>query len=200
MEQRQPAGDQREEEWVTIAVLGKPRGTHGEMFALPTTSHLERFAPGREFTLWFDAGSGRAPLRKRLELARSHNEKLIVKLAGVDSIEEAETLRGAALCLRAEEREPLPEGEYYYDDLKGFAVVDFDTGESLGTVVGFTEGIGPGVLEVETPAAGAKGGVETWQVPFANEICVEVNLETKRIRARLPAGLRELNRIEGARD
>ncbi len=194
MEQRDPDADRRGREWVTIAILGKPRGTRGELFALPTTSHMERFAPGREFTLWFDARSGRPPLRMRLELAWNHNEKLILKLAGVDSMDEAGQLRGAELCLRAEEREPLPEGEYYYDDLKGLAVVDMATGERLGTVTGFTEGVGPGVLEIETPVEGAKGGAEAWQVPFAKEICVEVDLAAGEIRVRLPAGLRELNR------
>ncbi len=196
MEQRHPEAVGRGREWVTIAVLGKPRGTRGELFALPTTSHMERFAPGREFTLWFDGESGRAPLRMRLELAWNHNEKLILKLAGVDSMEEAGQLRGAELCLRAEEREPLPEGEFYYDDLKGLAVVDLATGERLGTVTGFTEGVGPGVLDIETPVEGARGGAEVWQVPFAKEICVEVNLAGGEIRVRLPGGLRELNRTE----
>lgn len=193
MEQRQPEAAQRGEEWVTIAVLGKPRGIRGEMFAIPQTSHFERFVPGREFMLWFSAGSGKAPVQKRLEVAWNHNEKLILKLEGVDSIEEAEQFRGAELCLRADEREPLPEGEYYYDELIGFAIVDLATGNELGTVVGFTEGIGPGVLDVESPSESAKGGIESWQVPFANEICVDVDLEAKQIRVRLPQGLREIN-------
>ena len=111
-------------------------------------------------------------------------------------MDEAGQLRGAELCLRAEEREPLPEGEYYYDDLKGLAVVDLATGESLGTVTGFTEGVGPGVLDIETPVEGANGRAEAWQVPFAKEICVEVDLVAGEIRVRLPAGLRELNRPE----
>ena len=66
-------------------------------------------------------------------------------------MDEAGQLRGAELCLRAEEREPLPEGEYYYDDLKGLAVVDLATGERLGTVTGFTEGVGPECLRLKRP-------------------------------------------------
>jgi 16S rRNA processing protein RimM len=187
---------QRGDEWVTIAVLGKPRGTRGEMFALPETSHWERFVPGRSFTLWFDGTPGRDPQVVVLEEGWTHNGKLILKLAGVDSIEDAEAVRGAHLCLRDEEREPLPEGEYYYDDLKGFAVVDVATGEQLGTVAGFTEGVGPGVLEVDSPRSGkavAAAGVERWQVPFAKEICVDVDLAARQIRVKLPDGLRDLN-------
>lgn len=191
---------QRGDEWVTIAVLGKPRGTRGEMFALPETSHWERFQPGRDFTLWFEATPGSDPRVVTLEEAWSHNGKLILKLAGVESIDDAEAVRGAHLCLRAEEREPLPEGEYYYDDLKGFAVVDVATAELLGTVAGFTEGVGPGVLEVDSPRSGtadgkarAAAGVERWQVPFAKEICVDVDLVARQIRVKLPEGLRDLN-------
>lgn len=193
VEQRQPGRDRRGEEWVTIAVLGKPRGIRGELFARPETTHFDRFAPGREFTVWFREEQEREPLTRVLEDAWNHNEKLILKLAGVDSIEAAEALRGAELCLRAEDREPLPEGEYYYDELRGFAVMDLATNENLGKVVGFTEGVGPGVLDVESPATGGKG-VEAWQVPFAKEICVEVDLAAQQIRVRLPEGLRELNR------
>lgn len=193
----------RGDEWVTIAILGKPRGTRGEMFALPETSHWERFAPGREFTLWLAATGESESRTVTLEDAWSHNGKLILKLAGVESIDEAEALRGAHLCLREDEREPLPEGEYYYDELKGFAVVDAHTGETLGAVAGFTEGIGPGVLEVDSPlpakaASGQPGGGKTaferWQVPFAKEICLDVDLAAKVIRVKLPEGLRELNR------
>jgi 16S rRNA processing protein RimM len=170
------------------------------MFALPETSHWERFQPGRDFTLWFEGNLGRDPQAVTLEKAWTHNGKLILKLAGVESIDDVEAVRGAHLCLRAEEREPLPEGEYYYDDLKGFAVVDIATAEQLGTVAGFTEGVGPGVLEVDSPRSGkaagkseSTAGVERWQVPFAKEICVDVDLAARQIRVKLPEGLRDLN-------
>lgn len=189
-----PRGD----EWVTVAILSKPRGTRGEIFALAQTNHWERFQQGRRFTIWFPPSSHLAPRLVELEEGWSHNGKLILKFAGVDSIEDAEVLRNAELCIRAEEREPLPEGEYYYDELKGFAVVDLETRDHLGTVVGFTEGIGPGVLDVETELAegAAKKGRarEAWQVPFAKEICVDIDLESREIRVRLPMGLRDLNR------
>ncbi|MCZ2157287.1 MAG: ribosome maturation factor RimM, partial [Bryobacterales bacterium] len=193
MEKRQPDNDWRDDDWVTIAVLGKPRGVRGELFARPETTHFERFTPGREFTILFHGQNAREPVVTVLEDAWSHNEKLIVKLVGVDSIEAAEGLRGAELCLRAEDREPLPEGEYYYDDLRGLTVLDASTNEELGKVVGFTEGVGPGVLDIESPSPGGRGS-EAWQVPFAKEICIEVNLTDKFVRVQLPGGLRDLNR------
>nr|MCU0229001.1 ribosome maturation factor RimM [Bryobacterales bacterium] len=131
-----------------------------------------------------------------LEEAWSHNGKLILKFIEVDSMDEAERLRGAELCIPEQDRDPLPDGEFYYDDLKGMAVVDLETGARLGTVTGFTEGIGPGVVDVVSRGAECVGNrdPEEWQIPFANDICVDVDMERQQLRVRLPEGLRELNR------
>jgi 16S rRNA processing protein RimM len=182
-------------EWVTMAVLGKPRGTKGQMFALPYTNHWERFREGRVFRVWFQEAQ-RASREVSLEDAWSHNGKLILKFAEANSIDEAEELRGGELCIHESEREPLPEGEFYYDDLKGLTVKDAETGDVLGEVIGFTEGVGPGVVDVRSTGAQClKGeGTEEWQIPFAKEICRDIDLERRELRVKLPAGLRELNR------
>lgn len=179
-----------------MAILGKPRGIRGEMFVLPQTNHWDRFRVGRAFRVWFPDQDRRAPVDVVLEDAWSHNGKLILKLTGVDSIDDAEELRGGDLCIPESDREPLPEGEFYYDDLKGLAVIDLASGAPLGVVVGFTEGIGPGVIEVESRGEQciAPPGPEFWQIPFAREICVDVDLEQRQLRVRLPEGLRDLNR------
>ena len=203
-EQRKSEGlpaEVRGPEWVTIALLGKPRGIRGEMFALPYTSHWERLEAGRRFRIWFPDGTGRRSQETEIERSWTHNGKLILKLQGIDSIDAAEQVRQGELCIREDEREPLPEGEFYYDDLKGLAVVDADTGRKLGTVTGFTEGVGPGVVEIESVGEECLGTVarehtaakEHWQIPFAEEICIEVDLQAGRLVVRLPEGLRELN-------
>ncbi len=178
-----------------MAVLGKPRGIRGELFALAQTSHWERFRVGRAFRVWFPV-ERRQPARDvQLEEAWSHNGKLILKFANVDSIDDAEELRGGELCIPESERDPLPEGEFYFDDLKGMPVVDLQSGETLGTVTGFTEGIGPGVVDVVSRGAQCIGSrdPEHWQIPFAKEICVDVDLQQRQLRVRLPEGLRDLN-------
>lgn len=182
-------------EWVTMAVLGKPRGTRGEMFVLPYTSHWERFRPGMVFHVWFS--EPQRPARQvTLDDVWNHNSKLILHFAEAGSIDEAEELRGGDLCIHESEREPLPEGEFYYDDLKGLAVVDISTGDILGEVVGFTEGVGPGVVDVRSTGAQCVNGksTEDWQIPFAKEICTDIDLERRQLRVQLPAGLRDLNR------
>lgn len=186
---------QRGPEWVTMAVLGKPRGVRGELFALPLTNHWDRFRAGRAFRVWFSADLKRESRELELEEAWSHNARLILKFVGVDSIDDAELLRGGDLCVHEADRDPLPDGEFYYDDLKGMQVIDLQTGKVLGVVSGFTEGIGPGVVDVRSQGEQCLSGEgsELWQIPFALDICREIDLEKRELRVVLPAGLRDLN-------
>lgn len=185
----------RPEDWVTMAVLGKPRGIRGELFGLPYTNHWERFQSGRSFRVWYPPAMQRPSRAVLLEEAWSHNGKLILKFAGVDSVDDAEMLRHGELCIHESDREALPEGEFYYDDLKGLVVVDAESGAEFGVVTGFTEGVGPGVVDVESTGSQCVSGSgrEVWQIPFASDICVEVDLEQRHLRVKLPDGLRELN-------
>jgi 16S rRNA processing protein RimM len=119
----------------------------------------------------------------RIEHAWIHDGRLVVKFEGVDSIGDAEPLRGQEMAIPKSEREPAGEGEYYYADLVGCELVDAASGESCGTVTAWYETGGPVLLEAGSML-----------VPFVPSICPEVDLERKQIRVRLPEGLRELNR------
>jgi 16S rRNA processing protein RimM len=113
--------------------------------------------------------------------------RLIFKFRGIDSIDDAEKLRGAEVRLPIEERLPLQEGEYYQTDLIGCGMIDRGSGERLGVVTGLQEYGGPLLLEVETPG-------EPLLVPFARAICVEIDVANRRILADLPEGLLDLGK------
>lgn len=69
----------------------------------------------------------------RVVSARQHGAKLIAKLAGIETPETAQLLKGATLAVP---REALPEaepGRYYWADLAGADVVN-RSGASLGRV------------------------------------------------------------------
>jgi 16S rRNA processing protein RimM len=55
----------------------------------------------------------------------------VIRLEGVDHREQAEALRGRYLEV---DREPLPEGSYYWHEIVGLQVRD-EAGQPLGTVV-----------------------------------------------------------------
>lgn len=170
-----------EAQWVTVAVLGKPRGNRGEITAEAFSSKPERYQSLKEVIVFSENPSGRA--RLAVEDVWVHGGVLIFKFAGVDSISEAETLRGAEVRVPWSERAPLEPGEYFQSDLLGCEVVDHRSGAFLGRVTGWEDGGGSGLLILE-------GGE---LIPFARSICVDIDPARKRIAVELPEGLKELN-------
>ena len=63
--------------------------------------------------------------------ARPHKNLALIKLEGVDSVEQADLLRGRVLFIRREDCR-LPEGEYFIQDLIGMQVCDADSGQIYG--------------------------------------------------------------------
>ncbi len=164
--------------WVTVALLGKPRGNRGEVTALALSSRTERYRDLREVYL-FGAGEPR-----EVEHAWFHEGTLILKFRGVDSIADAEKLAGAEVRIPLSGRIALEAGEFFQSDLVGCEVVDRRTGRALGRVSGWQDTGGAGLLEVDGD----------WLIPFARAICVEIDPAAKRIAVELPAGLKDLNR------
>ena len=63
-------------------------------------------------------------------------------------------------------------------------MLDRSTGQALGTVKGWEDGGGSGLLVVD-------GGL---LIPFSRTICLEIDPANKRIVVELPEGLKDLNR------
>jgi len=172
-----------EEGWVTVAVLGKTRGSRGEVTAFPLSDKPERYSTLGEVYLFRESQPGPGQ-RCQVEEAWFHAGRLVLKFRGVDTIGDAERLAGAEVRVPMSERAPLDPGEYFQSDLLGCEVTDRRTGASLGRVTGWQDGGGSGLLQVD----GA------WLIPFARAICVEIDPAARRIVVDLPEGLKELNR------
>lgn len=170
-------------EYVTIARVLRSRGNRGEVAAEDLSDGYERFGEGA--CLFLTDPSGK---RKEAVLERSwmHQGRLILKFAGVDSISDAELLRGSEVQIPRGELGPPPPGEFYFDELIGTKVVEADSGREIGEVEDVLDGGGPLLLQV-------RSGDREVLIPFAKHICVEVAPEDGVIRVRMPAGLEELN-------
>lgn len=112
-----------------------------------------------------------------------HDGTLIFKFAGVDSISDAEKLRGAEVQVTRSERIELEPGEYFHSDIIGCEVRDRATDRVIGRVTNFEEFGGPPLLEID-------GG--RFSIPFVNAICVEIRPDAQLIKVDLPPGLEEL--------
>jgi len=165
-------------DWVAVAVLGRPRGNRGELTAESLSSRPERFARLKTVRL---VGEGQA---FDVEEVWEHAGALVFKFRGVDSISDAERLRGAEVQVPRSERVALEPGEYFHSDLIGCEVRDRLSGRVIGRVTNFEEYGGPPLIEID-------GG--RMLIPFVKAICVDIRPEVKLIQVDLPEGLEDLD-------
>ena len=171
----------------------RPQGRHGEILADILTDFPERFAERKRlFLVASETGHGSAaknssPREVTLEHHWLHKGRIVFKFTGIDSISDAETLRGLDVAIPAGERAPLTDGAVYIGDLMGCDVVD--VANTPPAAVGR-------VADVDRQAAllvveDAKGAEVL--IPFAQAYLEKIDLDAKRIEMRLPAGLLEIN-------
>jgi len=131
---------------VAIGLVVKPQGRRGEVLTEPLSDRPGRF---EALTRAFVPGPGGEAREVRVSSCWPHKGRFVLKLQGVDSIDAAEGLRGQELRIGEEELAKLPEGSYYYHELRGLSVFDPE-GRALGTVKDVLEtGAGAPVLAIE---------------------------------------------------
>lgn len=168
------------DDWVAVALLGRPRGNRGEVTAISLSSKPERFARLRQVRL-----EGAESSSHEIEEVWEHSGELVFKFRGVDSISDAEKLRGAEVRIPRAERVQLDPGEYFHSDLIGCEVRELASGRVVGKVTNFEEYGGPPLLEID-------GGRVL--IPFVKAICVDIRPAEKLIQVEFPEGLEEINR------
>jgi 16S rRNA processing protein RimM len=170
------------DDMVLVGRIARPQGLRGHVFVNPETDFVdERFVAGA--VLWTNSERGVEALT--LAAARLQNGRPVVAFEGVTSIEAVERLVGRELRVPADSLPQLDRGTYYHHQLVG-CEVEATTGERVGTVARVDGGIGGTLLTITGP----RGEV---LVPFATDICVDVDVEQRRIRIEAPPGLLELN-------
>ncbi|MGI8469511.1 MAG: ribosome maturation factor RimM [Pyrinomonadaceae bacterium] len=165
---------------IAIAKLVKTRGLRGELAADILTDFPERFE-SLENVVALLPDSERRELK--IEKFWFQKDRIIFKFAGFDSIEKAETLRGAEICIPESEAVELEEDEFFDWELQNCEVETIDGGK-IGRVKEIMRTGGTEILVVE-------GKDKDYLIPFAEKICIEVDIENKLIRVDLPEGLLE---------
>jgi 16S rRNA processing protein RimM len=176
-------------QWTILARLVRPQGRHGEILADILTDFPDRFSERKRLFL-FPSETTNTPAREAsLEKHWLHKGRIVLKFAGVDSINDANALRGLLVAIPAGERATLPEGSVYLEDLIGCQVVDLGEKDLVAKVVGTVTDVDrkAGLLAVNTTE-----GFEAL-LPFAGAYLVKMDLAAKRIEMRLPAGLLAIN-------
>ena len=115
-------------------------------------------------------------------LVRSQGEDLVAQLMGVADRNSAEALKGATVQVRRAHFPPLDDGEFYWIDLIGLAVVNRQ-GEALGTVIDLIDTGAHSVLRLRRPDAveGASRDASERLIPFVAAFIDDVSLSERRI-------------------
>jgi len=101
--------------------------------------------------------------------AHEHGAVILLQLEGINSIEDAQALKGKMIYARREAL-PIEEGAYFIADLIGLKVIDANTGRVYGTLTDVVNRGASDVYEIETPSGSA-------YMPAVDEFVKEVDLE-----------------------
>jgi len=167
-------------ELIAIARIVRTRGLKGEVVAELLTDFPERFTGLKKVTAVMPEGT-QAGLK--IENHWFQNGRIVLKFEGCDSIESGERFRDAEICVPESEAVDLEADEYFDWQLIDCEAVTLD-GKVIGTVSKVMRTGGTEVLEV-------KGEDKDFMIPFAESICVEVEVDKKRIVVDPPEGLLE---------
>jgi 16S rRNA processing protein RimM len=185
------------EDWVLLAHIVRPQGRNGEVLADLFTDFPQYFAQRKQLCLRPPAGGPREALREaRVDSHWLHKGRVVLKFFQVDSIADAEKLRGFDVVVPPGERIPLEGDAVYVSDLVGMKVIDVSGGAAMdaGVITDVEpEGAGPALLVLRSAAG------EELLIPFVRAYLRKMDIEAKRLEMDLPRGLLNLQ-ARGAED
>jgi 16S rRNA processing protein RimM len=169
-------------DFVTLARIVKTQGRRGEVGVELHTDIPDRLHVGLRLFALGEHGNRR---ELQIEDAWPHQDLLVLKFAGVDSISDAEPLVRSELQVPLSERAEVESGAAYVSDLTGCMLLD--GGREVGVISDVRFGAG------EAPLLIVGSGKSELEIPYAQAFLVQVDLAHKRIEMNLPEGLLEVN-------
>lgn len=162
-------------ELVICGRVGRPHGLDGTVVVRSESDDPARFSRGAVF--WLSDGTTRT-----VRTVRATDREFLVRFEGVDDRSQAEALQGESLMIEASARRTLGPDEYWPDELVGLAVESVATGERLGRVLAYVEGVGQDRLLVKWQG-------EAVEVPFVKALVPEVDVEAGVVRIDMIEGI-----------
>ena len=158
---------------------GKIVGTHGirGMVRVQPWSDSGEFLT--EFKRFFLSPDGESELKA--QKIQPHGGVVLIAFKGVDTVEQAESLRGKILYISRDDIS-LPDGRYFIDDLLGCEVFDADSGEKYGEISEVSQTGANDVWHI-------KAGDKEYLLPAIDEVIVTVDPENERLEIRPMKGI-----------
>ncbi|WP_461612769.1 ribosome maturation factor RimM [Clostridium sp. Marseille-QA1073] len=151
-------------EFMSIGQITKPHGVKGEVKVFSLADSLEEFTMLKK--VYIDG------IERKITSCKLQTDRAILKIEGIDSMDEAEKYRNKYLKIHREDAKELPEDSYYIADLIDCKVFDTE-GEELGTVYDVIETGSNDVYWVK--------GKKEVLIPALKDIVVKVDIENSKI-------------------
>ena len=118
------------EEYFEIGQIVNTSGLKGILKIKPFTDDIKKFSNLK--TIYIKNKSGLTEFK--IEQVRYEKNMVMLKLAGIDTVEEAEKYRNLYIKILRDQEEELEEGSYYVVDILG-CKVNTDANKELGKIV-----------------------------------------------------------------
>lgn len=151
--------------YITVGQIINTHGLKGELKIYPLTDDIKRFRKLKN--IFIDNTDA------KIAWCKLQADKIILKIEGIDSIEDAQKLKGKYIEIKREDAVKLPEGKYFITDIMECTVFD-ETGKKLGKV---NNVIHTGSNDVYS----VKGKEEDILIPALKSIVIKIDIDNLTI-------------------
>lgn len=163
-------------EYFEIGLISNTHGLRGEMKVRPYTENAKRYEELKKILI---AKNG-TKQEYEIEKVRYQKDVILLKVKGIDTIEEAEKLKNCTIMIPREEGKSLSNDEYFIADLIGCSVYDKDFLGVIDDV--FTTG-GSDVYVIKREKE------KDLLLPAITSVIKKVDVANKRVEVEIPRGL-----------
>lgn len=166
------------EEYLEIGQIVNTFGIKGQVKVVPFTDDITQFDTLKQIYI---------EKRKNLELfeiekSNYHKNMIILKLKGIDTLEQAESLRNCYIKINRKDARKLPEGTYFIVDLIGLDVYT-DEEKLLGTLEDIYNAGSSDIYVVRTSEG------KQILLPAIKDVIKKVDIENKKVIVHIIEGL-----------
>ena len=174
-------------QYLEIGQIVSTHGIRGEVRVNPWCDSPEFMKKFK--TLYFDADGNKAV---KVNACRPHGNVVILKLDGIDTVEDAQKLRNKTLYMNRADAK-LKKGDWFIQDLIGCTVYDADDNEkSYGTLTDVAETGANDIWFIENDG-------KEYIIPAIKDVVINVDVENERVFIRPLKGIFE-EEVNGDKD
>ncbi len=151
-------------QFITVGQIINTHGLNGELKVYPLTDDIKRFRKLKKVYI--------NEIERQVVWCKLQVDKVILKIEGIDSIEDAVKYKEKYIEVSREDAVKLPEGRYFVTDIIGCTVVD-ENGVDYGKIYDVIHTKNNDVYWI-------KEGKELL-IPVLKEIVVNIDVENQKI-------------------